>query len=457
MLMRILSLFLAMNLCLSIEARDWAPMSNVELVEAAKLVVYGKLFKENQAYYVDIEAVLKGETIDTVEIGVGFWLSPVLIKGQETGVFFLYKRADEDIYRYFHPSCFKEKRHLQKVERAIDIWKNPAKYVFTSEEEGADVNYVLGRLFSGWRIHSEEATSFAERLSWYFLRTPEEALWEEKESVTLTVDINENNDCLVESNRPNTRLSKVFEKKVKGFSQSSLYKNNLPAEFTISADNTRQNLPGISYEQATTYLRNKLASNDPTIVTSAIQALSIIGDTACIPLLIPLIRSSDEGVSLKAIESLGWSRSSLAVDSIGSFMVENCVFDEKQKHYKIPNTAAAALRRINEPSGVPYLEAIAKSGYSWVLGALGAIGREESVRVLIAAVESNPDECFSAVRALRSLVARSNYRLEEWMEGSNQDDGHKQKERIPLWIEWSKNLKDDFKIIKTQEELLEGK
>jgi len=448
MTIRIVILLLSIFLGKEVNASTWVPVTNVQLVHSSDLIIQGEIFKKGHDFYIETNRIIQGKKLEEVKlITPNSFLDGITLREKQKGIFFLRKKNDEDVYKFFHPSCVKKEKNLEVILEAINIWNKPEKYIADFEKEDADVIYVIGQLFSGWRVHSREVEFLTKSMRNYYIEIYEEAPWEVNKRITLTVSKVENSNLLIESSNPNSSLSTVFAKRVKIACQWKYNQKKLPNKFSVTIDNTKINLPDISYQQATTYLIDKLKSKNEGVLLSAIHALSIIGDTSCIPDLVRLLKYPSPRVSEKVVMSLGWSKSSSAIDSIGKILID----------YPNYSAAAKALRNINRPACVPYLEVAAKDGGQSAIYALGTMGGIKSTNILLQSIKSSPQKCYYAVNALYWLVRRSNYNVQNWMIRPNPDNADKMIKRIPLWVEWNKKLKADFKIIRTFEEVIKEK
>ncbi|MEL6834268.1 MAG: HEAT repeat domain-containing protein [Bacteroidota bacterium] len=450
-MIRLIALLLFISLSTGLKGHSWSNLLNVELIEQSDLVVQGQVIKKDSLYYISIADLLQGDVNEEVEIirPNGYPLGIKLEENQE-GIFFLRKVRKENKYGFFHPNCVQNTNQRSAVDTAFDIWNQPERYVHGFEAEGEQVNYVLGQLFSGWRVTCQEVPILDTLLSNRYLDTYSKANWARRGIDTINVKITSADSILIESTIADPELKYLFEKRIEWFAaKEKIVSGN---ELTIIIDNSIRDHANLPYEAASNYLKDKLESKEIRIVRSAIKALSSMADTSCISALMSLVNASSLAVAKTAISALGWSKSPAGINLIGAILMEKS--NGYPENHRMLNIAALALQNINRSECLPYLTYAAQHGVERAFYALGMIGDENSFEALMMMLSNNTERCYEAVNPLQLLVERSNYKLEDWMRRPSRDNIPRQRESIPRWLAWYETVGDDFSITKSLLEVL---
>lgn len=374
------------------QAHDWSPLSNVQLVQYADLIICGKVIEKKGHIYIKIKEVLKGSNLKKIELKQRFTYSSKKLVENQKGIFFLQKHSRENVFVPFHPNSVKDLSHYDKIKEAIDIWSNPATFLnIQMHPENNEINYVLGEFYSSWKITCPQVPHFAAALKNYYIKIYKEVPWKEKTIVVLTIIIKDNDTIHFISNQPKSKLSAVFQKRVKKSYELYTKKEILPKKFKITINHQYSENEKTIYLQVLKYLRTRLTSNSPEIVISALHAIGKLGDPKSIPDVLPLLNHTNIDVKKAAVQFLGWSKDVSVIDSLGMILEKESYLYPKK--HDLLNKTALALKSINHPTCLPYLEKASKYGIQRAIESLGAIGNNYSVDVLVQAMSNNLDCC----------------------------------------------------------------
>lgn len=206
----------------------------------------------------------------------------------------------------------------------------------------------------------------------------------------------------------------------------------------------KQAVDGLSRQAAIDHLRDTLTSPNKDAVIRAVGALRALGskDSAAV---IPLLQHPDAAVRLLTAQFLTWAPDPEAVGPLCELL------DGVNDSYDpIETEIGRALIEIGDSSAVPALERATRRGVfggtSW---ALGRLGDKKSFEILLEGVEKR--DALDAVEGLMSLVRRSNKPFEAWMGVSSWTEQSGLEHRQD-WLDWWKQNKSDFQVIKTAKE-----
>lgn len=443
-------LIISSILAISTNASSYVPLSNVELVHYADIVVKSSILEKDGATFLKVEQVLKGKKSSLIKLKGKKHLSLYFTKNNNRGFFFLKKDSKSNQYYLFHPSCCQSLNQFKNVSKAVNIWKAPKKYLNLnkySSDQG--VNFLLGELFNTWNISCEAAPWFFQKIE-AFDPLFKILHWDEKMRIKFTVNISTDVECTIVSTHPERKLSILFKRQLIRAIRSHLNgfdtQHTLPNEFSIVLDNRNvDQAKKISRKKAVHYLNTSLKSPELDIVRSSIFALAKLGELQSVSKVLPLIYDTDKVIATTAIRFLGWSKSKNVIDEIGLLLINES--KKYPKEFRIASTCALALECIHQESCIPFLETAALHGVERAIYALKKIGRTESFEVFIQALEVNPEKTYPAVNALFWFVKRSNKKVEHWMPMPSSYTKTMMIEKIPLWKKWWDDNKTDVKII----------
>ena len=428
--------------------------SDAELVFYSDLVVSGVIKEEKGQMFLQVSNVLKGAELKLIPVEVTYFKNDdVLMRKGDKGIFFLKQNGVK--YQPFHPDGYKDMSCEAYIIDVVNMFENPRPYLDIKKfPENIDIIFVLGEIFSKWEIKSKEIPTLGKHMERYYIKFYEEDLWDEKKIVTLNCKVNEGSNSTVRviSSEPEGALSELFKFRLLMVSKWIEVKSELKPQFSVTLD-TRQptQIGTLPYEDAVSYLRERLKSTDPQIVMSATLSLAKMRDVNSVPYVTSLLTHKDKRIQVRAIEFLGWSGDKRVVKTLCELL------DAEASHYtegsSISADCASALVNIDDPAVLPCLERAAARGAYSAMELVGKIGETESFNRMLKALEADPNKCAWIDFTLSWLVRRSNKNFESWMHNAVWDKNIGIS-KIPRWRTWWDANKNDFKIIKSPREVV---
>ena len=449
-------LFIALLLSVTAQssfAISWMQYSTPELVQKSDMIVVGVATEEKDRIILRASEVLKGEKNDQIvlistQIGFGDTVTPMGKKG----VHFLRRQGAG--YAPFHPSCFKNMTELDGVKTVLSMFANPGPYLDLGKyPENPDIVFILGEVFSGWRITSKEIPSLGNSMTRFADKYYEVGPWSNDATVTLECETDANGAILVTSSQPSDPLGIFLKHRLAVASRWPYVKSALKPRFSVTLDaRIPERIGSAESTEALEYLRARLRSDDREVVTSALLALAKIRDGRAVSLVVPLLQNKDRQVQVKAIQFLGWSRSKFAAKPLCKLLDAHS--DKYPKNHDLSDPTAVALKKIGNRESLDSLEQAACRGVQRAIEAIGAIGRTESFEIMLKAAKRDPRRCAYMVDAFYWLVRRSNKETKDWMYNStwSVDIGVA---KMSKWAEWWDSNGNDFKVTKSQQEAIE--
>ena len=434
---------------------SWVQYSTAELVQKSDLIVVGVATGEKDTILLRVSEVLKGDkaeelVLTSTQIGMGDVVTPIGKKG----IHFL--RRHDAGYAPFHPSCYKNMAELKTVKTVLGMFADPGRYLdLKRHPENPDIVFVLGDVFSGWRVTSKDIPSLEKSMTRFADKYYEAAPWVNDLAVTLECRTDTDGLVKITSAQPDGPLAQFLERRLLTASRWPYVRTALKPRFSVTLDaRIPKRVGSATCTDATSYLRGRLKSTDSGIVVVALYALAKMRDSGAVPLVIPLLQHKDRKVQVEAIRFLGWSRSKLAAKPLCEMLDANA--GEYPKNHDVSDSVAVSLKQIAIAESLPSLERAACQGVQRAIEAIGAIGRTESFKVMLEAAKRDPRRCAHMVNAFYWLVRRSNKKTEDWMSNStwSTDIGIA---KIPQWIAWWDSNGKDFKVMKSQREAIEEK
>ncbi|QDT88590.1 HEAT repeat domain-containing protein [Gimesia algae] len=432
-------------------AYDAAPWPTPKLVQFADIIVVGVATTERNKTVIHISEVLKGNPLKRIvlsRVNVGIY-DEVAIKPGNRGVFLL--RKDGLDYAPFALGSYKTVDHLKAVREAIEMVADPGRFLDVSQfPESSDFIYVLAEQFTGWNVTSKEIPS----LEWMGPPFYEVAPWKERGVVTLQCAADPQNGFKVRviAAKPQGALSTCLTHYLLIGYKSPYARRVLKPRFSVTLDARLPERVGTATaKEAMWYLRNRLTSTDSQIVKDALQALARMRDLEAVPQALLLLKHPDEQVRVQAIQFLGWSRDVRAVDPLGVLL--KSMAPRYPKAHAISDAAARALGKIGHKKSLPILERASSYGVQRAIEAIGSLGDTSSFETMLTALTENPSTCAPIDFALYWLVRRSNQQTESWMVESSTTQAI-QIARIPKWRDWWDAHKQDFKVVESQENVI---
>jgi hypothetical protein len=216
---------------------------------------------------------------------------------------------------------------------------------------------------------------------------------------------------------------------------------------------------GVTQQSAADYLLHALTSVDNETPIRAMDALQKMGrkDFAAV---IPLLEHSDVAVRTHAAKLLAWAPDSTAVFPLCKALDKLQLEGRNVTGLSSLESAIGwALVQIGDSRAIPALERTVKSGryFSGAANALGRLGDKPSFDVLIALLTPSFSgsallelrlPASGAIDALKSLVQRSNKRVELWMNDVRKESSLSVAHRED-WLNWWQQNKAEFKIVRT--------
>ena len=434
-------------------AKKWKMLSTPELVQASDLIAVGIAARDKGEVIVRVSEILKGDKPERIVLNrTHVKVDEVIPVGKEGGLFLVREGTG---YQPFHPSCYKSMAGLKEVKAVLGMFADPGPYLNLDRvPENPDIVYVLGEVFSGWRVVSKDIPPLGEFMRFaekYYEAGP----WVHGLTVTLECETGADGTLRVTSARPGGPLAEFFERRMLIASRWPYVKAVLKPRFRVTLDTSiPESVGSASSTGAVRYLRGRLRSTNPDVVDAALLALAKMRDGDAVPLVVPLLGHKDRRIQVRAVEFLGWSRSKAAAEPLMELLDAEAA--GYPKNHDLSNAAAISLGRIGTAESVLCLERAACHGVERAIEAVGAIGRTESFEILLKAAKHDPQRCAYMDYAFYWLVRRSNKNTEEWMIDSTWTTAIGAA-KIPRWVTWWESNRADFKVTKSQQEAIDEK
>jgi hypothetical protein len=464
-------------------ANDYSPLGMGEMVEYAQQIYIVKLEPKGDNLHLRIQEALKGSASEGVDMtsSISSYVSKdgvhrvasfcmdarvSLDEGVSSDLRIMFLMRDEQgVLRTFHPGCIQLIDKKDQILEILAMRRDPAPFVNSKKyADNLDLIHVLGEVFAAFHI---SVPSFPKMESYFagHYGLNEYIPWQHMRFAMQFSSNPSNKPMLqmapltVSGALPDFFLQGLGWQLFEQYAESN--KDQVPAKFEVKLDTT--GLPkagGLTFNNATVFLRSRLQSGKLETVRAAYLALAKLLDSDAVPAAMEMLSHQDRKYRREAAEFLSHARDPRSIDPLCAALddLPPCIRYSAEGYNEDDNRLSGAIGKallnLSNPLTMPSLKRAALKGYAgdWIAMTLSQLGDETAFEPLLSHLR-NPD-LNHYPGELVTMIQRSNLPVEAWMnKGVSSDDLQGNQDRAKQWISWWDANKSAFRIVRTWQEV----